>query len=123
VSVLASLTRRRALAGTAGFLASIACYALSQTPPTRIAIVASKFTFTPHDVVLKRGVPVVLVLSSTDFPHGFALPDFQLRRDVVPGKAVEVPFTPDKLGRFHMLCDNFCGEGHDQMSGWLVVQA
>ncbi len=122
MSVGTSINRRHALAGTAGLLASLAGYALSQTP-ARIAIVASKFTFTPKDVVLRRGVPVVLVLTSTDFPHGFGLPDFQLRRDLMPGKVLELPFTPNKLGRFHMLCDNFCGEGHDQMSGWLVVQA
>ena len=58
---------------------------------------------------------------AVDFPHGFGLPDFGLRVDQVPGKVVELAFTPDKAGRFHMLCDNFCGEGHDKMSGWLVV--
>jgi heme/copper-type cytochrome/quinol oxidase subunit 2 len=24
-------------------------------------------------------------------------------------------------GRYHYLCDNFCGDGHDRMSGILIV--
>ena len=38
-----------------------------------------------------------------------------------PGRPVEVTLTPGKPGRFHYLCDNFCGDGHDRMSGILVV--
>jgi cytochrome c oxidase subunit 2 len=53
--------------------------------------------------------------------HGFSLPDFGVRRDVAPGAPVEVTITPAKSGRFHYLCDNFCGEGHDRMGGLLVV--
>ena len=59
--------------------------------------------------------------TSEDFAHGFNLPDFGVRKDLVPGVAVEVTITPAKSGRFHYLCDNFCGEGHDKMSGILVV--
>ena len=29
---------------------------------------------------------------------------------------------PDRAGRFVFLCDNFCGEGHDRMTGFLVVE-
>ena len=39
----------------------------------------------------------------------------------VPGKDVEVTLTPNKAGRFAWVCDNFCGEGHDEMSGWFIV--
>ena len=44
-----------------------------------------------------------------------------MRVDLVPGKTVELTFTPDRAGRFVFLCDNFCGEGHDRMTGFLVV--
>ena len=67
------------------------------------------------------GVPVTLVLSSADFVHGFAIPDLGVRVDLVPGKTVELALTPDREGRFVFLCDNFCGEGHEEMSGALVV--
>ena len=75
----------------------------------------------PAEILVRKNEAVTLQLIAVDFPHGFGLPDFGLRVDLVPGKVVELAVTPDKAGRFHMLCDNFCGEGHDKMSGWLVV--
>ena len=106
----------------AGMLASVAALAIGQARPSRVAIKAAKFTFVPDEVRALRGKPITLVLSAVDFPHGFSLPDFNLRVDLVPGKDVELTFTPDRVGRYHMLCDNFCGEGHDKMSGWFVVR-
>ncbi len=53
--------------------------------------------------------------------HGFAVPELGARVDLVPGRTVTLGLTPPRAGRFTMLCDNFCGEGHDRMSGWLVV--
>jgi len=49
------------------------------------------------------------------------MPDFGIRVDLVPGKTVELKLTPRTPGRFHYLCDNFCGDGHDKMSGILIV--
>ncbi len=93
----------------------------AQPAPRRIAIEARKFEYTPDQVSVTLGQPVTLVISSPDFAHGFSLPDFGLRADAVPGKDVEVTFTPNKAGRFAWVCDNFCGEGHDEMSGWFIV--
>jgi cytochrome c oxidase subunit 2 len=73
------------------------------------------------EIRLRKGRPVTFVLTGTDFVHGFAVPDFGVRADVVPGKVTRVTITPERTGRFHFLCDNFCGEGHDRMSGFLVV--
>ncbi len=90
---------------------------------TRIAVRASKFSFTPSDLRATAGQPVTLMLSTEDFVHGFSLPDFSARIDLVPGKTVELTFTPRRAGKFIFLCDNFCGEGHDKMAGTLTVVA
>ncbi|HMA09868.1 MAG TPA: cytochrome c oxidase subunit II, partial [Ramlibacter sp.] len=52
---------------------------------------------------------------------GFNLPDFGVRADLVSGKVTRVELTPDKAGSFTFLCDVFCGTGHEDMSGRLVV--
>ena len=39
----------------------------------------------------------------------------------MPGREVEISFTPDKVGRFSFVCDNFRGEGHDEMNGMSIV--
>ena len=121
---MSGLARRLAatavLCGAAGYLAAAA---VAQLSPQRVELVASKFHFSATEIRVRRGRPVTVALSSNDFVHGFALPDFNVRADGVPGKIVEFTFTPDRTGRFIFLCDNFCGEDHDRMSGFLIVSA
>lgn len=66
--------------------------------PRRVAIKASKFEFSPAEVTVERGRPLTLVITATDYAHGFDLSDFKVRRDLIPGKEVELTFTPDKSG-------------------------
>ena len=89
---------------------------------TVIRLAAKKFEYSVREITLKKGVPVVLELTSTDRVHGFKLPDFGVRSDIVPGKATRIRFTPDKTGEFVFFCDIFCGEGHEEMSGKLIVK-
>lgn len=86
-----------------------------------IRITAKNFEFTPGTITVKKGVPVVLELSSQDRRHGFSLRAFGVRTDVKPGSVSRVSFTPDRTGRFTFTCDVFCGDGHEQMTGTLVV--
>ena len=82
-----------------------------------------KFEFHPNKVTAKRGQPLVLVLTSEDRIHGFKMPDFGLRSDIVPGQETRVPLMPDKPGSFTFFCDVFCGDGHEDMDGTLVIEA
>ena len=88
-----------------------------------IKIQAKKFVYTPNQIVLKKGEPVVLEFTSVDFVHGFKIPDMNIRADLPPGKVTQVRLTPDKAGEYDFLCDNFCGSGHEEMSGKITVIA
>jgi len=94
----------------------------AQSPP-EIRISARKFEYHPAKATTKVGRPVVLVLTSEDRIHGFKMPDFGLRTDIVPGQETRVTLTPDKVGSFTFFCDVFCGDGHEDMEGVLVVEA
>ena len=87
-----------------------------------IQVTAQRFTFTPSEIVVKKGQPVVLEFSSLDFVHGFNIPSLKLRADLPPGKITRVRFTPDQVGEYPFVCDNFCGEGHEDMHGRIVVK-
>jgi cytochrome c oxidase subunit 2 len=100
---------------------SVATYVVAQPRERVIRIEAKRFDYTPGELTLKKGEPVVLEFSSRDVLMGFNLPDFNVRADIVPGKTARVPLTPDKAGTFTFLCDVFCGEGHETMNGTLVV--
>jgi len=86
-----------------------------------IRISASTFEFTPGEITVKKGIPVVLELMSQDRRHGFKLTAFNLRADIKPGVTEKIRFVPDKTGTFTFFCDVFCGGGHEDMSGILKV--
>ena len=95
--------------------------AIAQSQPRVIKVSARRFVFTPARIEVRKGEAVVFELTTEDVFMGFNLPDFNVRADIVPGKTVRVPLTPDKAGTFTFLCDVFCGEGHETMNGTLVV--
>ena len=120
-------TNRRTLLSMAGALAlsSVAALTFAQSnkkPKERvIKIIAKKFEFVPREIRIKQGETVLLQFTAPEVPMGFSLPDFGLRADIMPGKIATVRLTPDKTGSFEFLCDVFCGSGHEDMSGTLVV--
>jgi 3',5'-cyclic AMP phosphodiesterase CpdA len=86
-----------------------------------IKITAKKFEYSPNEIKLKKGVPVVLELTSLDRLHGFNCPGLNIRSDIEPGKVNTVRFTPEKAGTFEFHCDVFCGVGHGDMAGKFIV--
>jgi cytochrome c oxidase subunit 2 len=89
---------------------------------TVVKIVAQRFSYTPNEIVLHRGQPAILEFRALDFTHGFTIPDLGIRADLPPGQVIQVRLTPEKTGVYDFLCDNFCGAGHEQMSGKIIVQ-
>ena len=89
--------------------------------PRVVKISAKRFEFTPAEVHVKKGETVVLELTSLDRVHGFNLPAFKVRKDIAPKEATRVTLTPDKEGTFPFHCDVFCGDGHEDMTGTLIV--
>ena len=94
--------------------------ASAQTPRV-IAITARKFEFSPAELTLKTGEPVVLELTTEDVHMGFDAPELNLHADILPGQISRVPFTPGKPGSFEFICDVFCGSGHEEMGGVIKV--
>jgi cytochrome c oxidase subunit II len=95
----------------------------AMAPGTQVVrITAKRFEYTPSRIVLKRGVPVVLELVSLDRKHGFKVPGLKLRAEIVPGTPTRLNVTPSEAGTFPVACDVFCGSGHEDMTGEVVVE-
>ncbi len=92
-----------------------------QDVPQRIEIVAQRFNFIPNEITLKKGVPVVFVLTSKDVDHGLKFEEFDLNIKIKKGQVNEVPFTPAQAGTFVGQCSSFCGSGHGSMKLTLHV--
>jgi cytochrome c oxidase subunit II len=68
-----------------------------------------------NKLVVPVGKPVVVSLESKDVVHGFYLPAFRVKRDVVPGMKNRVWFVADKPGSYDLFCSQYCGTGHSAM--------
>jgi cytochrome c oxidase subunit II len=65
--------------------------------------------------------PVKLELNSLDVIHGFFIPAFRIKEDVVPGKVNYTWFVPTQLGSFDIECTVICGVNHAAMLSKAVV--
>jgi cytochrome c oxidase subunit 2 len=98
-------------------------FLLAAPAPERvIAVTAERFKFTPAVIELKAGEAVVLELTSLDRKHGFKVDDLGIDETIEPGKVTRVRIAPEKAGTFSFHCDVFCGSGHEEMVGEIVVK-
>lgn len=90
--------------------------------PKRIEVTAKRFSYSPAEITLKKGEPVVLVLRSEDVPHGVKFKELNLQTEIGKGDAAELAFTPTQTGDFVGHCSHFCGSGHGTMTLTLHVR-
>ena len=117
-------SKRRLVAGAGALmLASAGAIAWAKPKERVIRVVAKKFVFVPSEIRVKKGETVLLQFSAPEVPMGVNFADLRTRADVFPGKVAELRITPQEAGTFTFLCDVFCGTGHEDMSGTLIVSA
>jgi cytochrome c oxidase subunit II len=87
-----------------------------------IKITAKKFEYSPSSIKIKKGIPVIFELTSLDTRHGFNCPKLGVRTDIEPGKVSRVRILAQKAGVYEFHCDIFCGDGHEDMYGKIIVE-
>jgi cytochrome c oxidase subunit 2 len=69
------------------------------------------------------GRPVQLTMISQDVFHSFSIPDFRVKREVIPGRYSTVWFEATTPGTYHIFCTQYCGTNHSAMIGEVTVLA
>ena len=67
------------------------------------------------ELVLPKDQPVEFRIRTEDVIHSFWVPQFRLKSDAVRGLTTKVRLTPDRLGRYQVVCAELCGLGHSTM--------
>jgi cytochrome c oxidase subunit II len=67
------------------------------------------------------GQPVQLTMISQDVFHSFSIPDFRIKREVIPGRYSTVWFEATQPGTYHLFCTQYCGTQHSGMVGEVTV--
>ena len=66
-------------------------------------------------LVLLEGQPIDFRIHSRDVIHSFWVPEFRIKSDAVPGLTTKIRLTPDRVGRYQVVCAELCGLGHAAM--------
>lgn len=67
------------------------------------------------------GRAVRLIMTSEDVIHSFYVPEFRMKQDVLPGRYTYAWFEATRPGEYRLLCTEYCGTGHAQMIGKVIV--
>jgi len=67
------------------------------------------------------GKPIQLTMISQDVFHSFSIPDFRIKREVIPGRYSTVWFEATQVGTYHLFCTQYCGTQHSGMVGEVTV--
>ena len=92
--------------------------------PREIAVVAKRFAFEPASIEVIEGERIRLRVSSADGVHGLQVRKLRINK-LIPrgGQAVTIDFVAAAPGTYEILCSEECGDGHDTMTGTLIVKA
>jgi cytochrome c oxidase subunit 2 len=72
-------------------------------------------------MLVPKGEPVRLTMTSEDVLHSFYIPAFRVKRDAVPGRYTTIWFEATTVGEFNIFCAEYCGDWHSKMTGVVKV--
>jgi cytochrome c oxidase subunit II len=101
---------------------ALALFALAMASPAsqpsdsrRINVVASRFSFEPSEITVKKGEAVTISFRSKDVTHGLVIEELGIRREIKKGRTQNLTLLPENTGTFEGRCAHFCGKGHASM--------
>ena len=66
-------------------------------------------------LIVPAGRNVRLTMNSKDVLHSFFVPDFRVKKDVIPGRYTSLWFNAPAPGTHQVYCTEYCGDGHSVM--------
>ena len=84
--------------------------------------VARIFSFSPTEIRVPAGSHVTFYVTSADVEHGFSIPETGVNTMVTPGWVSSVSHTFKQRGTFLLVCNEYCGGGHQMMAAKVTVE-
>jgi cytochrome c oxidase subunit 2 len=75
------------------------------------------------DLVVPQGKNIALTMETPDVIHGFFIPAYRVKQDIVPGMKNRLWFKAERLGTADILCTQYCGGEHSKMLATVYVVA
>ncbi|MCJ0932287.1 cytochrome c oxidase subunit II [Virgibacillus halodenitrificans] len=80
------------------------------------------FSFTPNKIEVPAGSKVTFTMTSKDVVHGFQIAGTNVNAMVMPGHIQKITQTFEEPGEYLILCNEYCGAGHQMMSTTITVK-
>ncbi|APC47469.1 cytochrome c oxidase subunit II [Virgibacillus halodenitrificans] len=80
------------------------------------------FSFTPNKIEVPAGSEVTFTMTSKDVVHGFQIAGTNVNAMVMPGHIQKITQTFEEPGVYLILCNEYCGAGHQMMSTTITVK-
>ncbi|HEX7058128.1 MAG TPA: cytochrome c oxidase subunit II [Bacilli bacterium] len=87
-----------------------------------VVMTLQAFQFNPTNLEIPAGAKVTFKLTSKDVVHGFEIAKTNINAMVMPGQIQQISHTFDKPGKYLVLCNEYCGGGHQFMSTAITVK-
>ncbi|MHB8139838.1 MAG: cytochrome c oxidase subunit II [Vulcanimicrobiaceae bacterium] len=84
--------------------------------------VAQVFSWNPSTITIPVGAKVTFYVTSADVVHGFSIPDKDVNLEIMPGWVNSATHTFRTPGTFLIVCNQYCGIGHQGMFGKIIVK-
>jgi cytochrome c oxidase subunit 2 len=81
------------------------------------------YDITSTEMHLPVDRPARLKLRSNDVVHSFWVPEFRIKKDVMPDRVTETRITPIEEGVYPIVCAELCGAAHAAMRSNVVVES
>nr|WP_041933338.1 cytochrome c oxidase subunit II [Gloeothece verrucosa] len=72
---------------------------------------------------LPEGKRIRLALTSDDVLHGFYIPAFRIKQDIIPAHPLDVEFTPIRTGKYRLRDSQFSGTYFATMQANVIVES
>ncbi len=80
-----------------------------------------QYAWDPKELRVKEGELVRLIIHNADVMHGIAIPGLDVNMDI-PSEGAIVEFVAKKKGTEEFFCSVWCGEGHMEMRGKIIIE-
>lgn len=87
-----------------------------------VVMTLETFSFDPGEIEVPVGATVNFIMTSKDVVHGMQIIDTNVNAMVMPGQIQKVSQTFDTPGEYLILCNEYCGAGHQLMSATVTVE-
>lgn len=89
----------------------------------QVNVVAAMWSYDPGEIVVPEGSSVDFFLTSKDVVHGFDIEKKGVNLMAVPGAVNKTTVTFEEAGTYRIVCHEFCGAGHQNMMGKVIVKS